>query len=233
MAVRTSPAGGQALPDWVRTREGTRPGTVHLTVVEPGAVTVDAVTQCCGRLTAAGYAHAVTNALGPADAAALLAAGFTVRERLHLLGRGLDRLPRLPPGAPRLRRTRDLDAVTRLDHAAFGSRAFDRAALRDALDATPKARLRIAGAADDPRAYAITGIAGWRAYVQRLGVHPEARRTGLARVLLLDGLRWAHRRRARTAVVNTHEDNDAARTLYEAAGFVLLSQGLVVLERAL
>ena len=41
--MRTSPADGHALPDWVRTREGTDPGTVHLTVVDPGAVTPDAV----------------------------------------------------------------------------------------------------------------------------------------------------------------------------------------------
>lgn len=233
MAVRTSPAGGQALPDWARTRAGTRPGTVHLTVVEPRAVTAAAVTHCCAHLAAAGYLRAVTNAMGPADAAALLEAGFTVRERLDLLGRGLDRLPRAPGGAPRPRRTRDLDAVTRLDRVAFGDRAFDRAALQDALDATPQARLRVAGDPDDPRGYAITGVAGWRAYVQRLGVHPDARRSGLARALLLDGLRWARRHRARTAVVNTHDDNHAARALYESVGFVVLPRGLVVLERAL
>lgn len=233
MAVRTSPAGGQALPDWVRTREGTRPGTVHLTVVEPRAVTADAVTQCCGRLAAAGYAHAVTNAMSPADAAALVAAGFTVRERLHLLGRGLDGLPPGPGRPPRLRRAPDLGAVTRLDEAAFGERAFDRGALDDALAATPRSRLRIAGPGGAPHAYAITGVAGWRAYVQRLGVHPDARRTGLARRLLHDGLRWARRRGARTAVVNTHEDNAIACALYESVGFVRLPRGLVVLERGL
>lgn len=233
MAVRTSPAGGQALPGWVRTREGTRAGTVHLTVVEPGAVTADAAHRCCAQLAAAGYLHAETNAMHPDDATALLAAGFQVRERLDLLGRGLDRLPAVPARTPRLRTTRDLDAVVAVDRAAFGARAFDREALRDALDATPKSRLRSAGPPGRPVGYAVTGVAGWRAYVQRLGVDPAAQRQGIARALLLDGLRWAHRRRARTAVVNTHEDNVAARTLYESAGFALLPRGLVVLERAL
>ena len=85
-----------------------------------------------------------------------------------------------------------------------------------------------------PAGYAVTGVAGWRAYVQRLGVHPDAQRQGVGRALLLDGLRWARRRRARTVVVNTHEDNVAARSLYESAGFVALPQGLLVLlERTL
>lgn len=230
MAVRTSPAGGQALPGWVRTRAGSDPGTVHLTVVDPGAVTADAARQCCAVLAEAGYRHAVTNAMSPADAEALLGAGFAVRESLDLLGRDLTALPR---AAGRTRRTRRLGAIAALDRAAFGPRAFDEAALRDALDATPRTRLRVCGDPTHPRAYAITGLAGWRAYVQRLGVHPESRRRGFARVLLVDGLRWARRRGARTAVVNTHADNDGARALYESAGFVALPRGLVVLERAL
>jgi ribosomal protein S18 acetylase RimI-like enzyme len=230
MAVRTSPAGGQALPGWVRTRAGTAPGTVHLTVVDPGAVTADAARRCCALLAASGYRHAVTNAMGPTDAEVLLGAGFAVRESLDLLGRDL---AALPSATGRTRRTRRLGPVADLDRAAFGDRAFDRAALRDAVDATPKARLRVCGRPAQPKAYAITGVAGWRAYVQRLAVHPDARRAGLARLLLLDGLRWSRRAGARNAVVNTHPDNVAARALYESVGFVALPQGLVVLERAL
>jgi [ribosomal protein S18]-alanine N-acetyltransferase len=233
MAVRTSPAGGQALPGWVRARAGADPGTVHLTVVEPAAMTADAVEQCCALLRASGYRRAVTNALAEVDARALLGAGFRVSERLELLGRGLEDLPTAATHPPRLRRTRDLDAVAALDRAAFPLRGLDVAGLHDALDATPASRLRIAGTPSQPLGYAVTGLAGSRAYVQRLAVHPEARRAGLARALLVDGLRWARRRRARTAVVNTHVDNHAARALYESSGFVVLPRGLVVLERAL
>lgn len=243
MAVRTSPAGGQALPGWVRAREGTEPGTVHLTVVEPRAVTAETAVHCCAQLRDRGYRRAVTNALGPADAEALLAAGFVVREALDLLGRDLADLgdladlaasrPGRPPGGSPTRRTRRLDTVADLDRAAFGDRALDRTALEDALDATPRARLRIHGTPAHPLAYAITGVAGPRAYVQRLAVHPDARRRGLGRGLLADGLTWARRRGAHTAVVNTHVDNAAARHLYESVGFVVLPRGLVVLERAL
>ncbi|MBM3658541.1 MAG: hypothetical protein FJW95_03440, partial [Actinobacteria bacterium] len=96
MAVRTSPAGGQALPGWVRTRAGADPGTVHLTVVEPAAVTADAATRCCTLLAAAGYRRAITNAMAEVDTTALTAAGFRVAERLDLLGRGLEDLPARP-----------------------------------------------------------------------------------------------------------------------------------------
>src|SRR6476661_5072795 len=137
MAVRTSPADGHALPDWVRTREGTDPGTVHLTVVDPGAMTPEAARQCCAQLARLGYRLALTNALGPDDADVLVAAGFTVRESLDLLGRSLDSVP--PRGA-RTRRAVDLRPVAALDTRAFGARAFDMAALRDATDATPASR---------------------------------------------------------------------------------------------
>jgi len=230
MAVRTSPAGEHALPGWVRTREGTDPGTVHLTVIDPSAVTAAAARQCCEHLARAGYHLAITNAMGPRDAEALLGAGFAVRERLDLLARSLDAVP-APTG--RSHRARRLGPIVALDQLAFAERGFDRAALLDARDATPAARLRVCGRPAEPTGYAITGVAGWRAYVQRLAVDPDARRQGTARTLLFDGLHWARRRGARTAVVNTHADNTPARALYESAGFVALPDGLHVLERAL
>jgi ribosomal protein S18 acetylase RimI-like enzyme len=171
--------------------------------------------------------------MGPADATMLLAAGFTVRETLDLLERPLADLPAHPGGTRR--RPLRLDPVVALDRRVFGSRAFDRDALRDARRATPAARLRVRvrGTSGAPIGYALTGLAGWRAYVQRLGVDPSARRCGVGRSLLLDGLHWARGRGARIAMVNTYVDNDAARTLYESAGFRALPDGLVVLERAL
>ena len=47
----------------------------------------------------------------------------------------------------------------------------------------------------------------------------------------MDGIRWARRRGARLALVNTHADNTAARHLYESIGFRSVPEGLVVLER--
>jgi ribosomal protein S18 acetylase RimI-like enzyme len=202
---------------------------VHVQVLNPGTVTSDGVRALCAALADEGVRRAVTNAMSPAEAAPFLDAGFRIRSELDLLGRPLTEPP--PRGAP-TQRGRDRAAVLALDHLAFDVDAFDTAALDAALHATTAARLRIVGPASAPHGYAITGAAGRRGYVQRLAVHPDARRRGVGTTLLLDGLRWARRRGAREAVVNTNRANTAARSLYEAHGFVDLPTGLVVLERA-
>ena len=246
MAVRTRWTGGRALPDGARAprrrrrheREGwarVRPRdadrtSVHLQVLESGDVTPDGIRALCASLVERGVRSVVTNAMGDSDTAPFLAAGFRVRAQLDLLTRRLDDVP--PPGAA-TRRARDRAAAVALDHRAFGSDEFDAAALADALRATPALRFRVVGPPTAPLGYAITGAAGHRGYVQRIAVDPDARRQGIATALLVDGLRWARRRGARDAVVNTDRTNRAARALYEAYGFVALPAGLVVLERAL
>jgi ribosomal protein S18 acetylase RimI-like enzyme len=231
MAVRTRWTGGRALPEWarVRPRDADR-SAVHVQVLDPGTVTPDRVRALCAALADQGVHHMVTNAMSGVDAAPFLDAGFRVRAELDLLARALDDVP--TRGAA-TRRARDHATVLGLDHLAFGADAFDTAALQAALHATTAVRIRVVvGPASDPLGYAITGVAGRRGYVQRLAVHPDARRRGVASSLLVDGLRWARRRGARDAVVNTDRTNGAARSLYESYGFVDLPTGLVVLERA-
>jgi ribosomal-protein-alanine N-acetyltransferase len=201
---------------------------VHFQVVAPEAVTTDGVRAVCTALADVGIHRVVTNAMSPAEAAPFLDAGFRVRDELDVLARSLDDLPRRGT----TRRARDHAAAVALDHLAFESDEFDGAALDAALRATTVARFRIAGSPPSPLGYAITGAAGRRGYVQRLAVHPDARRRGIGGALLVDGLRWARRRGAREAVVNTDRENRAARKLYEEHGFVDLPVGLVVLERA-
>ena len=81
--------------------------------------------------------------------------------------------------------------------------------------------------------YAVTGRAGRRGYIQRLAVHPEARRAGWARALVVDGLRWLRRWRADKVLVNTQEGNHGAAALYEALGFRRERNGLSVLSARL
>lgn len=217
-------------PKWARIRvHRGDAAAAHLTVIQPAAFTVGAAQQLCTNLADQGVHQIVTNALDPTDAAPLIECGFAVSERLDLLGRPLTRLPR---ATLRTERVRNRSAVLGLDARAFPGTALDDGALTDALRATTTARFRSIGPPDAPLGYAITGAAGYRGYVQRLAVRPDARRTGVATALLIDGLRWARRRGARTAVVNTHTDNHAARALYESTGFVAFPVGLVVLERA-
>lgn len=220
-------------PDWARIRlHRGEPNAAHLTVIEPAGLTTDSIATLCAALADHGVTQIVTNALDPTEAVPLTDCGFVVGEHLDLLGRPLTRLPRVTNSVGAPRHVRDRSAVLELDAQAFPGTALDDAALTDALRATTTARFRTIGPADAPLGYAITGAAGYRGYVQRLAVRPDARRRGIASALLIDGLRWARRRGARTAVVNTHTENHAARALYESTGFVTFPVGLVVLERA-
>jgi ribosomal-protein-alanine N-acetyltransferase len=202
---------------------------VHVQVLDPRGVTPDGVRTLCATLADQSVRHLVTSAMSPAEAVPFLDAGFRIRVELSLLGRPLTEAP--PRGAA-TSRTRDRAAILALDRLAFGTDEFDAAALDAALHATSAVRLRVFGRGSLPQGYAITGAAGRRGYVQRLAVHPDARRRGVGRALLVDGLRWARRRGAREAVVNTNRENASAWSLYESLGFVELPTGLVVLERA-
>lgn len=184
-----------------------------------------------------GCTEALTTALAEAEQAPFLAIGFVEHERLHLLRRGVEPVPGAAPTA-RLRRFRrlDLPAVLRVDQLGFPPFwRFDERALDDAAAATPASRFRVVvgpGAAE-PTGYAITGRAGSRGYLQRLAVHPDHRRSGLATALIDDGLRWLRRWGAREVLVNTQESNTGALALYRALGFDHEPRGLAVLRRDL
>ena len=80
------------------------------------------------------------------------------------------------------------------------------------------------------RAFAISGRAGTRGYLQRVAVDPRARRQGFGRILVTDALGWMRRHRVTTALVNTATDNVAARALYNSFGFRRRDAELKVLE---
>lgn len=187
-------------------------------------------------VAAAGYRSAFTAALPPTDATPFLDAGFSVHERLHLLARPVAGAPRPSPEVPiRRGRRSDHPAILAVDHAAFPRFwQLDAPGLDDALTATPSSRLRVVmdpdGAADLV-AYAITGRAGSRGYLQRLAVIPGAQRRGIASALVADGLSWLRRWGAHEVLVNTQEDNTSALALYEALGFQRQDDGLAVLWR--
>ena len=191
------------------------------------------VRRCITELTARGYRRVVTSALTPSEQMGFLAAGFTVSEQLHLLSHDLRDLPSPHLADVRLSRARRRDnaAVLELDARAFEPFwRLDSRSLRDAVGATPSARFRVATKGDGLVGYAVTGRAGRRGYVQRLAVAPEVRRQGVGVALVVDGLRWLRRHRAREALVNTQLGNDAALMLYERLGFRRQPSGLSVLE---
>lgn len=189
------------------------------------------VRRCVGELSARGYSKVVTSALAPAEQDAFLVAGFAVEEQLHLLGHDLARLPAVPRHPLRRGRRRDRGAVLAVDRAAFPSFwRIDAAGLDEAVQATTRARFRVAPGPSGVVAYAVTGRSGRRGFLQRLAVDPGCQRQGLGRALCVDGLAWLRRWRCERAVVNTQIGNDAAVALYESVGFVHEAERLCVLS---
>jgi ribosomal protein S18 acetylase RimI-like enzyme len=189
----------------------------------PGAPLPSAslVRRCLDQLAEEGYQRVVTSALLPHEQEAFVSLGFAVEEQLLLLAHDLRVLPEAPLIETRRATMADRPQVLAVDTMSFPRFwQLDDSGLDEALSATPRARFRVAiDAAGTPYAYAITGRAGRRGYVQRLAVHPDRRRAGVARALVVDGLRWLRRWRADRALVNTQEENTAAAALYRDLGF--------------
>jgi ribosomal protein S18 acetylase RimI-like enzyme len=182
-----------------------------------------------------------TPAVTPEEAVGYRRSGFVVVSELRLLTRDLDPTNGPDRAARRLHRARasDLAGCAAVDRRAFGpDHCFDRHDLAAALDATDRARLRLvsdlAHADRDFRpvaAFAITGRAGRRGYLQRLAVDPSLQGQGVGTALVLDALRWCHRRGARRVVVNTSTENARALSLYRGLGFVDAPLELLLMER--
>ena len=182
-----------------------------------------------------------TGALFPAAARPFIEAGFVEADRLTLLERALhDRVAVSPPfGLTTTRlRARDFDAAAAIDRVSFPQGwQHDAKSLDEIATATPQSRRRLVAPSSRrrrtaPIGFAITGCAGRNGYLQRLAVHPAARRNGAARLLVDDALDWLVRSGAQRAMVNTGTANLAALDLYQRAGFERRRDELVVLELA-
>lgn len=181
-----------------------------------------------------------TGALFPASTAAFLDHGFVEVDRLALLERALldpVAVPRQPDLTLNPLRGRDLAVAAEIDHASFPDGwQHDAASLEEVAAATPHSRRRLVAPSTPWRrrqtsiGFAITGCAGPNGYLQRLAVHPSARRHGAGRILVADALNWLLRRGARRAMVNTGIDNLEALALYRDTGFIQRDEQLLVLE---
>ncbi len=174
--------------------------------------------------------------MSPRDGQPFVQAGFELHERLHLLSLRLDGPVRSTskrrtfPGRPwHLRRVLDID-----QQAFDPFWRFDERTLKEARQATPVSRYRVARL--DDRAggplvgYAVTGRAGPRGYLQRLAVDPAVAGRGFGTLLVDDALSWLAARGVHTVMVNTQETNARALDLYRRIGFVSEPEGLVVLR---
>jgi ribosomal protein S18 acetylase RimI-like enzyme len=229
---------------WERARAGPWRGDGQVAYLAPlapaGPPSVDFLHRCLDTLAARGFTRVVTSALAPAEQAGFLTLGFEEYERLHLLSHDLSDIPRLSREATQLLhrgRSADWPAVLAVDASAFSPFwRLDDSGLREAIDATPVTRFRVAGRRRgdaDLLAYAVTGLSTNQGYLQRLAVRPDARRQGLGRALGLDGLRWLRRKGVSEAVVNTQLGNEPALALYLSLGFRREPVQLSVLHRRL
>lgn len=178
-----------------------------------------------------GFAGVRTSALFPAAADVLATVGFSTADRLALLR--LDGLAEREVRSPEIAvgplRPWQRRAAADIDQAAFGHEwGNDTAGLGGIVKATPSHLARRIGR---PIAgFALSGAAGTTGYLQRLAVHPDARRRGYARALVDDALLWMQRRGLTSVLVNTGIDNEPALRLYAAVGFTPVNQQLTVAE---
>jgi ribosomal-protein-alanine acetyltransferase len=113
----------------------------------------------------------------------------------------------------------DLDRIARLEEMAFED-PWPREMLAYEL-AHPHAVLLVASRSEGgpPDAYAAFRHAAGEAELLRIGVDPEARRTGLARALLVEGLERLLRLEVQVCFLEVRVDNASAIRLYESLGF--------------
>jgi GNAT superfamily N-acetyltransferase len=125
----------------------------------------------------------------------------------------------------------DLDEALRIDGAAFDDFwQFDRRALTEAIEATPRSALHVVR---NPQGglcgYAVTGVGTSVAYLQRVAVDPVSQGAGIGRSLVRYSACWARKHGARALMLNTPTGNVPAMALYESEGFTVLPEPLAVL----
>ena len=132
-----------------------------------------------------------------------------------------------PEGEPRVEaaRTDDVPAIAALEAAALGPDAWSTSLVAQGVaGALPTVHYLVARDGHVVVGYAVASVAGDVAELQRVGVDPGRRRSGVATRLLTDVVRRATADGAERLLLEVREDNAGARAFYTGAGFVELSQ---------
>jgi len=115
----------------------------------------------------------------------------------------------------------DVDAVTALESDCQGPDAWSAWLVRDGLEGgLPTVRYLVAEVDEAVVGYAVASFAGDIAELQRIGVTPAARRTGVATALLDEVVAEAPGTGANRLLLEVREDNAGALAFYAARGFI-------------
>jgi len=188
-----------------------------------------------------GYERVRTSALTPALSTPLEEAGFTVIQDLVVLSAAhheapsfqipRDVAPRALRSGRRHRPTQKLLEILRIDEMSFPAPwNMSWEDIQDAMQATHQYRLFVSENKNSIDGFVLVGASHSTGFIQRLAVHPAARRTGVASRLVAKSLEWSYKQGCSTTVVNTETTNTSALGLYHALGFQKLPDGLSVLE---
>jgi ribosomal protein S18 acetylase RimI-like enzyme len=206
----------------------------QLVVLDPDVVpTTDELLGWADTARERGHRLLRTSALSPPAAAVARRVGFVPIDTLALLRADADAIRSAPRPTVRTRPLRPAhhERAAHLDRAAFGDPwGNDAASFGRIRHATPIHRSRRIDVDGRIVAVAVSGAGGATGYVQRLAVHPDHQRRGLARALVLDALVWMRRRKLTAAYVNTAVTNQPALALYKSLGFHLLDEQLTIAE---
>jgi ribosomal-protein-alanine N-acetyltransferase len=115
-----------------------------------------------------------------------------------------------------------LDEVCAIELESYEN-PWARTAFESELGKNPASFARVALTTDTPSrvaGYCIAWILFEHVHIQNVAVHPEHRRRGLGRLLLLQALEEGRVRGATSALLEVRPSNEAARRLYRALGFV-------------
>ena len=115
----------------------------------------------------------------------------------------------------------DAAAVAALEEVCLGRDAWSEALVRDGIEGgVPTVHHLVAREQQEVVAYAVVSLAGDVAELQRIGVSPPHRRSGLASRLLEEVVSVAADQGAERVVLEVRDDNPGALAFYAARGFV-------------
>ncbi len=241
-ALRTWNTGpSRVAPTWQLRPWPNDPTTMLLVFVDHTAVPTGLeLDEAVARARAAGIRTLRTSAMLPRAAGVASEHGFETIDTLHLLRlsldastrRSIDTLVSAPGHDTHPLRGWHHARAALVDQDAFGEMwGNDATSLAEIRAATPHHRARMVRIGRRMAGFAISGWGGHTGYVQRVAVHRDHRRRGVARALVIDALAWMSALPLTAAYVNTGIDNTAALALYEDLGFERLDERLVIAAR--